>query len=577
MMVNDFFQGFVGKFEESFKKDDYQYIKSPEAEKSIFDTLFGRLMTTFDLFITKVLREEFGKINPFFEIDPQLASQEVVKQAFEKLGERLENEPSLIPVELINTVISSYGCFIRDFFSDFEKNKEDIERTLFDSHEISEIEKITSASFISYNEGRFSLIVKTDAGKFVYKKHDCRNDVWIHTFLEKYFNGHVYSPKCWADGDRCGFCEFINTVNPSKEEIPEYYRNLGNVAAISRVLGLSDLHCGNVLPVGQVPALVDIEMLFQPLNLNSVDEYLYGKRLDTGYSYYLNRSVLGHSIIESADSPMKKVKDVEFTPQLQKIFLQGFSEGYDKFCQNRDCVINEVKKTYGFQIRRVLREGDYYKHWIKKLYSPEPDGYMQSVHNSSFPHPEVLCKYELAFLKQGNYPYFYTFPLSKDIYGTDGKILIENFFAKSCMDMVYERIELLSEENKAFEIELMKKVFSQDSKPDFSKDIDFVEYWENQLIESPDGQLFWLGSKSLKIKSMDLPFDVQFGTLFIAKRCAEIVASTADDNLKNRAKRLAKIGISCFEQKVYSDRENINEEKFKEGMEAVEFIKTALS
>lgn len=577
MTLKEYFFRYINEFEESFHKEKPRLIKTPEAEKSIYNTLYWRLMTVFDLFITKALREEFGKINPFFEIDPQLASQEVAKQALEKLGERLENEPSLIPVQLINKVISDYECFIRGFFSDFEKNKADIERHLFDSRKITEISKVYATAFTGYNQGRFTLIVNTNAGTFVYKKHDCRSDVWFHNFLQKFFNGQVYSPKCWADSDKCGFCEFIKKHNPTKEEISDYFINLGKVTSISCAMGLSDLHSGNVIPLGSVPAIIDIEMLFQPLNLNSVDEYLYGKRLDTGYSYYLNRSSLGHSIVESEDSPLKGIFGVEFSVELQELFLKGFSEGYDNFIEEKEAVSQEVERTVGFQIRRVLREGEYYKAWIKKLYSKDPDGYLKSVHNIHFPEPEKLCKYELGFLMQGNYPYFYSYTCSKDLYGTDKKVLIKNFFAKSSWEMVHERLNLVSQKNKDFELSLIKKVFLQDSKPDFSNDIDFLEYWENQLIESPDGQLFWPGSKNPDSKSMDLPFDVNFGTLFIAKRCALIIKSTENESLKNRAQKLSKIGISCFEQKISYDRENINEEKFKEGMEAVKFIKAALS
>ena len=76
-----------------------------------------------------------------------------------------------------------------------------------------------------------------------------------------------------------------------------------------------------------------------------------------------------------------------------------------------------------------------------------------------------------------------------------------------------------------------------------------------------------------KPKTIDLPPDVEKGTLAIAKRCAEISVSCKDKNLKQKAERLVKIGLSTFERNL-----NIMTPEYKKrGYEVVKNIQNCVS
>lgn len=542
MTIDNYFLDVVNKFETSFFKEKIPYFDTPKAKQSILNALLLRLNYLFQPFIDKALRTKLAKINPFYEIEPALAPGEEIVKARQKL------EASLIPCKLVDTTLRDFEKFIDTFISDFCKNRKNIEKTLFAGKEITEINKISLSSSKGYKNGRSVLKVSTDSGKFVYKKHDCRTDIWLGQFLDKFFNEKVRVPKCWADSNSCGFSEYIVKKKPTPEEAPKYFENLGIVASLAKALGLSDLHFQNIIPLGKVPSIVDVEMLFQPLDLNPVDELQYGKKSDTGYSFYLNRSVLGKSIVETTYSPLKMTGGISFDKKLEDSFLKGFSFGYDTLMSNKEAVLNEVKKAEGFKVRKVLRKSEYYDLWIRKLHTDAPEGYSDSIRNTDFPNPTAVCNYEKSLLIYGNHPYFYTYFSSKDLYGEDDNLLVRNFFAKSPSEMAFERLELLSEANKHFEERLIKTLLGCSEKQEFKDGEDFVNYWESLLQQAPNGEYFWLNLNE-KIKQKDLPPDVDNGSLAVAKCCAEIYANKENNSeLRQRAEKLARVGLFSLER-----------------------------
>lgn len=565
-----FFDTYIKNFEDIFWKNDFQYIKSREAKKSISNILLKRFLTVYEPLFDKLYVEELGKINPFFELDPGLADRNAVTTASNNTIGRLYNNPSLMSFDLLQKTVEDFLCFTKDFFCDFERNKSQIEKTLFDSQTINEIVGFSAITCSAHNNGRFILIIATDVGEFVYKKHDCRNDVWIRKFLNRYFDKQVSVPKCLADSNLCGFCEYIKGQKPSQDEIETYYYNLGILASVSRSLGMSDLHSDNIIPCGSIPVIIDNEMIFQPLTSNTVDEFLYGRFQDRGYSYYLNRSIIGQGVIEYPFSPIRINTGLDYDERMQDFFVRGFSYGYDIISENRDALINEIQTTKDFTIRKNIRLAIYYKAWIRKMYTDKSNAYLHSISNSSFPNASLVCKYEMSVLRQGNYPYFGTLASSTDLYDGDGKIIINNFFDKSSIDMAYERLSIMSEENKLFEIALIKAYFRIDS-GDLKSDEEFISYWENKLIQAPNKEYFWVNNQ-MGMKSPDLPPDTETGSLSIAKRCVQIVSTCNDPVLKQKAAKFIEIALFSFERILYGDLSSINKDKLMKGFETVKYI-----
>lgn len=523
-----FLENLVKQYKKSLNMKEFTYLKTVDSQNSIFDTLLDRLFMVLKIFVNENFNKEIDKINPLFEIDTKLVKQEEFLEAEKNLFKNLD----WIPSELLTITVRNYDRLIHSFNDDFIKNKNEIEKTLFDGRQISEIFEISSTSASGF-------IVKTNVGTFVYKNHDCRNDVWFHNFLEHFFPGCCYSPKCWADNDTCGFCEYIAMQFPVKDEINTYCKNLGIVASISTALGLSDLHSGNVLPIGTVPVIIDLEMLFKPLCLNSVSNQFCTNKTDSGYYYYLNRSVLGQIIVGGDLTPFKMIPNASLDS-----FIEGFSFGYDKLLASKEKILKETESAASFHERFVLRKHDYYQTWIYKLNNDKKKRFENRIPNVTFPNKDLICSYEQFFLKQGIDPYFYTLASSKDLYGIEGQILINNFFLKSSLEMVKERIGLMSEDNKQFEITLIKNSFDPPNNHIPENDIDYISYWEKRLICAPNGEKFWIDSESMHLVPNEKP--VRF---IIAEKCSQIAANTCDNKLRQRAERLVYIA----KQKWYSN------------------------
>lgn len=534
LTIKDYLMRFVNEYNYSICEGAKPYFQSVSLKDSISQTLLNRLSFVCSPFINKELLNALSSINPFYAFGPQLVPKEDLDKAKEQVVEKL-NYFSLIPNSLISTTINNFTSFFNSFISDFMSSKSGIEQTLFEGKEITEVEEISATSYMGCGHGRLALIVTTNAGKFVYKKHDCRAEVWMNNFISSFFVGRIYAPKCLADSNSCGFCEYIVQQNPTSEELPVYYENLGIVASLARALGLSDLHKDNIIPHKTVPVLIDLEMLFQPFNVNSVDEMPYGKTSDEGYFYYLNRSVIGHFPFKTNKSPLTQLNGVTFSESLKTSFFKGFCYGYTKILNNKQLVLQEVEKTSDFKIRRVLRESSYYIAWTRKIYSNSPGNYLNTILNKNFPNSLIVCKYEYSFLEQGNCPYFYTLSSSTDLFGEDGQLLVKQFFYKSPLEMAKERLAIMSDENLNFEKSMIKAVFVPYNRDEMEKDDNsFIDYWEKTLIKAENGECFWLNPED-NPQSRILPPDEKKGIIAVLKRCAEIAKNTNDQNLKNRA------------------------------------------
>lgn len=111
--------------------------------------------------------------------------------------------------------------------------------------------------------GRRVLILRTDAGRLVYKPRPLDIDLLViglaDLVAEDLGRRRIRLPRTEARGDY-GWQEFIEARASSDEaEYREYYRNLGATLAFFTALGGHDLHYENVIGVGEAPVVVDLE------------------------------------------------------------------------------------------------------------------------------------------------------------------------------------------------------------------------------------------------------------------------------------------------------------------------------
>jgi len=135
----------------------------------------------------------------------------------------------------------------------------------------------------THNGGKTVSIIETDAGQIVYKPRSLAIDTALSEFLQ-WLNGqldeplHIKVPKVLDKGDH-GWAQFITHEYAADDaECRQFYCGIGQILALMRMLGGTDLHAENLIAHRGMPVLVDCETLFTP-NVKPVSSG-YGEAYD---------------------------------------------------------------------------------------------------------------------------------------------------------------------------------------------------------------------------------------------------------------------------------------------------------
>ena len=149
-----------------------------------------------------------------------------------------------------------------------------------------ELRELTFGAGDSHRKGRTVAIVRTEAGRLVYKPRSLVIDIALHNFIgllpEGHGNGLVNCVPAALDFDDHGWGEFIaHRYASGPAELKDFYHEIGQWLAIMRLLGGNDLHAENLIANGRHPVIVDCETLFVPKIPPS----------PSGYGHALDRAV----------------------------------------------------------------------------------------------------------------------------------------------------------------------------------------------------------------------------------------------------------------------------------------------
>jgi type 2 lantibiotic biosynthesis protein LanM len=104
-----------------------------------------------------------------------------------------------------------------------------------------------------------------DDGKVMYKPRSLRIDAVLDAFVARVFNDaadRIRVPAVIDRGDY-GWTEFVaHRYCDGADELRTFYRGLGHWLAVLRLLGGTDIHYENLIAVGPVPVVIDVESLF---------------------------------------------------------------------------------------------------------------------------------------------------------------------------------------------------------------------------------------------------------------------------------------------------------------------------
>jgi type 2 lantibiotic biosynthesis protein LanM len=363
----------------------------------------------------------------------------------------------------------------------------------------------------THRRGRSVLIARFEGGlELVYKPRSIAVDGHFQDFI-RWVNEKGANPRLRTltvlNRETHGWVECVKTAGcRSQEEVGRFYERQGEYLAILYVLQATDFHFENLLACAEHPVLVDLEALFHPW-LREFDVKQPDVRM---VALAKGRSVLRAGLLPrrawaQGDYIGMDLSGLGGAPgQVSDNILQWVSEGTDEMAaikqpfrmpgaRNRpslDGAEIDVREYTGQIVSGFTRMYELLRAHSDELLSHFEDGPL-----GRFAHDEVrivaratrgygvllaqtlhpdylrdaldldrlldrlwagvednahllrLIQAERRDLMQGDVPIFATHPVSRDIYTSDGQ-KIENFLAKSGMELCRENIEGLGDEDR---------------------------------------------------------------------------------------------------------------------------------
>jgi type 2 lantibiotic biosynthesis protein LanM len=132
-----------------------------------------------------------------------------------------------------------------------------------------ELNELSFGAGDSHHRGTTVAIVRGEGWHVVYKPRSLAIDSALRGFVAELADDHgsalnVRVPEVMDCGDY-GWVEFVaHRFAAGNEELLSFYRGIGHLLALMRLLSGSDLHAENVIAHGGTPVVVDCETLFTP-------------------------------------------------------------------------------------------------------------------------------------------------------------------------------------------------------------------------------------------------------------------------------------------------------------------------
>ncbi|MED1477461.1 type 2 lantipeptide synthetase LanM [Bacillus pseudomycoides] len=481
----------------------------------------------------------------------------------------------------------------------------------------------------------------TNKGKLVYKPRSLKTDelfnellTWINKkgFKKPLKNLTVLSR------DEYGYQEFItgsecNTL----QEVENFYYRQGGYIALFYILNSTDFHHENIIADGEYPIFIDLETLFSntiefnnkltdnksafmKLSLDIKDSVFQSlmlpakfsddplinydlsglgvsgelevepsavNALDNIYSDQIKMVKQTVKLQEFNNTPRIKQKKTSASEHVQEI-INGFTDMYKLILNNKKEFTLENGPLYSFQetfARQVFRATEAYSRFVSASIHPE---YLKNgVDRESLfyylwhginlqPKFSRIAKYEVQDLLRTDIPYF-TFKVGSTSLFSADKIEIKDFFDKTSIDIIKEKLNKLSNADHDRQVEFIKLSLSaiatneqQEYTPYGFKEVeksllDTKNYHNNQFLNEAKkigdeivdraivGDDFkdalWFGlnlDNNEQFKLSPISIDLYNGSLGIVLFLGILAKETNDEKYK----KYAVAGLNYIEEKV---------------------------
>ncbi|MBN81442.1 MAG: type 2 lantipeptide synthetase LanM [Planctomycetaceae bacterium] len=362
----------------------------------------------------------------------------------------------------------------------------------------------------SHQGGRFVRIAEFESGlRIVYKPRSLATDVHLQQFL-LWLNEHGASPRFQTtnvlDLDDHGWVEFVEQrACQDRGAVSRFYERIGGYLAILYVLRATDFHHENIIAHGEHPVLIDLESLFNPLELpsncggNSTDAtsladgllndsvlrvgLLPARYWSNAESHGIDFSGLGgtagqvapdkvHLPVDAGTDNIKVVPtSVEMrvsknlpslkgesisVPEFREEIVSGFRNTYRLLQQQRDSLLSEDGPLAEFAedtIRVILRSTRTYGHLLSGSHHPDllRDGLDRDrffdqlwIGHEGLRGMDFIFSAERDDLWREDIPYFKTRVDSHDMWSASGE-RSAGYFERSGYELVRDQLAALDE------------------------------------------------------------------------------------------------------------------------------------
>ena len=371
------------------------------------------------------------------------------------------------------------------FFDAFSDRKDEIGERFFGGQKIRKLNGFSTGGADIHRHGRCVIGVKTDAGTFFYKPHNCRTDVFYHDIVIRWFSDCTSAPDV-IPGDGYAFVSCLEQRSvQSKDGIADYFYHFGILTALFHGLGSTDMHHENILASADKPSAVDIETIFGMPRADTAEIIPEEQFTQKDYALSLVRTCIlpermykGPVIspLYTAASSINSLPEFDgrrFTVEgFEEDFIKGFHEGYIRMLLHREEIIEMLRERSSIQVRSLLRNTQFYAVLRQQLFAPEnltDEASRQKVYSML----RVLYKgaaddrylditdYEWKCLTECDIPYFCAALNGKDLCGGDpSEVVRKGYYSESICDAAAGFLGRLSEDEERFETELIRNYFA---------------------------------------------------------------------------------------------------------------------
>lgn len=378
-----------------------------------------------------------------------------------------------------NLANNSYE-FICNFLDILSRDFKNLEAYLGSDATLSAIDLGASDT---HNLGKFSIILAFSNGKgLIFKPKSSANDEFLFEYfslLELSDEIQILLPAVIHGGDNYFWSEYIeNKKYSASDDLEKFYRNAGAVLAVMDSLNFSDGHHENFISApGHKLCLIDSETIL--INLSYFDGKLDSfydlsftgmiedKQCDKSYisalqanedffSYPVSPSVMNDLTtdirivyntvkrnIYAKSSPIEQGHNIQ---NFAKHVKSGALDAYWKITSVPYIEIRNLLLKYAdrLQLRQIKRHTLYYQWLLHRMAHPMNGDEAKFIDENMRNYQDEIVQCELVSLRNGDIPIFYHKPFDRGLYGSGGKIVVEDYFAKPAEEWFQKKVGDLS-------------------------------------------------------------------------------------------------------------------------------------